>query len=412
MEKLIIVRYGEMMLKGKNLKDFKNHLANNLHNSFFNMQLSYKQKHEHLLITNFSDHLEDLIIDKLNHIPGLYSYSIAYLVKNNEKEVLKISLDLLKNYDNSKTLKIETKRKDKTLPYTSQEFSLMMATKILIKYPHLNIDLINPQNIFNYELWPNNEVLIYFNKHKLLGGYPGNTQAKILHLISGGIDSPVAAIELIRKGVNLSLLHFESSPLTPLEGLDKVIALAEEISKYTYKQEINLYIVPFKPLHTELINKIDDSYIINIMRRMMYRISSRFADSLGINIISNGDSIGQVASQTLESIISIDNVINKTIIRPLATMDKDFIINLAYKYNTYKTSIIPFNDCCTAYLPKKPTTKPHIKKALYYESLINYEKIINEIMPTITLIKVTPNKKIRLTNLGLDFLEAIKHVKA
>lgn len=411
MEKIVIVRYGEMMLKGKNLKDFKARLSNHLTCSFKGMDLVFKQKHEHLIISNFNDNILSSIIDKLFHIPGLYSYSLGYLVNNSDSELLDISLKLLKDYDNTKSFKIETKRKDKTIPYTSQEFSLKMAKLIFTKNINLNISLTKPDNIMHFELLVNNKVLVYFDKIKLLGGFPANSQSKMLHFISGGLDSPVAAIELLRKGVNLSLIHFESSPLTPLEGLDKVITLCEEIAKFTPNEEITLYVVPFKELHQELIKKIDDQYIINIMRRMMYRIAERFANTKKIDILSTGDSIGQVASQTLESIYSIDNVISKTVIRPLATMDKDMIITLANKYNTYNTSIIPFNDCCTAYLPKRPTTKPKISKAQYFESLIDYEQIINNILPKITQLNVSINKPIRLKNKGLDFLEAISNAR-
>ena len=232
---------------------------------------------------------------------------------------------------------------------------------------------------------------IYTNGYKGSGGYPNGTQAKGMLMLSGGIDSPVAGYLAMKRGIKLDAVYFEAIPHTSLEARNKVIELTKKLTKYTDK--INLHIVNFTKIQEEIYKTCNPTYCITIMRRMMYRITERLSKIRKCLVISNGESIGQVASQTLTSMRAINSVIDIPVIRPVACFDKLEIIDLARKIDTYETSILPYEDCCTIFVPKHPVINPEIKKCLEYEELIDYKNMIYNAVKNEEIIKINYNQE-------------------
>ena len=244
-----------------------------------------------------------------------------------------------------------------------------------------NIDDINKDDTY-----------IYFNDIKGLGGYPVGVQKKGLLMLSGGIDSPVAGYLALKRGIKLDAIYFEAIPHTSLNAREKVISLANELLKYT--TNINLYVVPITKLQESIYKNIDTTYMITILRRMMYRIAEKIAEEKDYLVLINGESIGQVASQTLSSINVINKVVNISIIRPVACFDKLEIIDIAKRINTYNISILPYEDCCTVFVPKHPVINPKLEKCEHYESLIDYKTMIDECIKNTFVVKINDNEEI------------------
>lgn len=244
-----------------------------------------------------------------------------------------------------------------------------------------------------------------------MGGFPATIAGKGLLMMSGGIDSPVAAYLGIKQGVEIELIHFESSPLTPLESINKVTDLAAKLAVFLPNEKIKLHVVPFMPLHEAMLNHVKDSYVITIMRRMMYRIAERFANENNIDILLNGESVGQVASQTLASMKVVENVTNIPIVRPVATYDKIDIINIAQYIDCYDISIRPFSDCCSIYVPKNPVISPTIKRCLEEEARFDFETIITETMENIKTVVISKDDKIDFSMYGFTFLESYENMR-
>ena len=271
----------------------------------------------------------------------------------------------------------------KTTPLqTSMEFNNIVGGHIL-KNTNLKVDVHNPEILLHIEIRKEG-TFIYSDEVKGIGGYPVGIQGKGLLMLSGGIDSPVAGYLALKRGVDLECLYFESPPHTSIEAKNKVVKLADIINEYSGNIKVN--VVPFTKIQEEIYKNVPDSYCITIMRRMMYRIAEKVCKKKNLKVIINGESIGQVASQTLTSMIVINSVTNMPIIRPVACMDKLEIIEISKKINTYETSILPYEDCCTIFLPKHPVINPELKKAINYESLFNYEDLINDAINNIEVI--------------------------
>jgi thiamine biosynthesis protein ThiI len=267
------------------------------------------------------------------------------------------------------------------------EFNNVMGGYIL-KNTELKVDVHNPDIKLNIEI-RNEGTFIYFSELRGIGGYPVGIQGKGLLMLSGGIDSPVAGYLALKRGVDLECIYFESPPHTSLEAKNKVIELANIINEYSGNIKVN--VVPFTKIQEEIYKNVPDSYIITIMRRMMYRISERICQKHKLKVIINGESIGQVASQTLTSMIAINNVTNLPVIRPVACMDKLEIIDIAKKIGTYETSILPYEDCCTIFLPRHPVINPELKKCIEYENKFDYESLIEEAVNGVEIIKNLEN---------------------
>ena len=383
MQKLIFIKYGELTTKKGNRNVFIKKLTNNIKNIL--VSLNYAMKSDRSRIYIESNDI-DLVVEKLKNIFGIHSIVIAYKVDNNSDTIINSVLELVKN-ENFKTFKVDTKRADKRFEIHSMDFNKMVATKIL-KNMDVSVDVHNPELHIKIEIRVEG-AFIYFNEIKGLGGYPVGIQGKSLLMLSGGIDSPVAGYLALKRGVDIECLYFESPPHTSVQAKNKVISLANIINKYSGNIKVN--IVPFTKIQETILRNVKEEYIITIMRRMMYRIALKFAKKNKMQVIFNGESIGQVASQTLSSINVINNVCDIPVIRPVACMDKLEIIDIAKKIGTYETSILPYEDCCTVFVPKHPVINPTIDKCKLYEKSFDYETLIDEAINNIEVVSNLEN---------------------
>lgn len=380
MDKLIMIKYGELTTKKANRNFFINTLSKNIEQILKNEHVKITKDRVRMYIECIDEEL-DHIVEKLKKVFGLHGIVIADKVNTNVEEIEKISLKKLKN-TNYKTFKIETKRADKSFPIPSMDFNNHIGG-IILKNTNLKVDVHNPDVILYIEIRKEGTFL-YTNEIRGIGGYPVGIQGKGLLMLSGGIDSPVAGYLALKRGVDLECLYFESPPHTSQEAKNKVIKLANIINEYSGNIKMN--VVPFTKIQEAIYKNVPDSYIITIMRRMMYRIAERICQKHKLKVIINGESIGQVASQTLTSMIVINNVTNLPVIRPVACMDKIEIIDIAKKINTYETSILPYEDCCTIFLPKHPVINPELQKCIEYEKIFDYDSLIEECIDNIEVI--------------------------
>ena len=386
--RVIMIKYGELTTKKSNRKLFINTLYNNILNKLDGLNVEIRKDISRMYI-EFNDQDLDLIIDKMKHIFGIHAFVIAYKmnsdileIENNLKEIIKIT--------DFKTFKVETKRSDKTFPIESTEFSKKMGGVVLKNKKDISVDVHHPELTIHIEI-RNDYSYIYLNEYSGIGGYPVGTLGKGLLMLSGGIDSPVAGYLALKRGMKIDCVYFEAIPHTSLEARNKVIDLSKKLLNYC--NNFNLYVVPFTEIQEAIYKNIDNTYTITIMRRMMYRIMEKLVKKYKAHVIVNGESIGQVASQTLTSMQVINNVTNLPVIRPVACLDKLEIIDIARKINTYETSILPYEDCCTIFLPKHPVINPSMEKCLEYEKSFDYEKLILEAINNHEVIEISKNKK-------------------
>ena len=381
MQELIMIKYGELTTKKANRKIFINTLNQNIEKAL---------KSENVQITKDSVRMfikcenTNKIAIKLQKIFGIHSIVIAYKVNNNIEDVLKKSLEIMDK--NKQTFKVVTKRADKNYPVHSMEYSRRLGGLIL-KNSNFKVDVHNPDITLTVEI-RNEGTFVYVDEIKGAGGYPVSVAGKGLLMLSGGIDSPVAGYLTLKRGVNVECMYFESPPHTSKEAQNKVLKLSSILNEYSGK--IKVHIVPFTKIQEAIFKNCPDIYMITIMRRMMYRIAALYAEKIGAKILINGESIGQVASQTLDSMVCINSVTNIPVIRPVACFDKLEIIDIAKKINTYETSILPYEDCCTVFVPKHPVIKPEIEKCINYEQNFDYQTLIED---AINNIKTVTNFK-------------------
>ena len=391
MEKIILIKYGELTTKKSNRNQFIKKLNNNILKQINDLKLEIKYDQSRMFIFADEIYLDD-IVKRLNKVFGIHSIVICHPVDNNIENIKNKTLEILKN-ENFNTFKVVTKRSDKSYPITSNEVNNIIGGYIL-KNIDCKVDVHNPNIYVNIEI-RKDKTFIYTKEIKGIGGYPVGIEGKGLLMLSGGIDSPVAGYLALKRGVDLECLYFESPPHTSSLAKDKVIKLASILNEYS--KNIRIHIIPFTKIQEEIYKNIDDTYMITILRRMMYRIAEKVAIKRNCKIIINGESIGQVASQTLTSMNVINNVTNYPIIRPVACFDKLEIIDIAKKIDTYETSILPYEDCCTIFVPKHPVINPDLKKAKDFENLIDYEKLINECVNNMETIVIS--KKSEFDNL-------------
>ncbi|MBQ9425591.1 MAG: tRNA 4-thiouridine(8) synthase ThiI [Erysipelotrichaceae bacterium] len=383
----IVVRYGELSTKGKNRKDFTRQLTSNIRKRLKDHEkLTYNTLHDGLFIKlNGEDY--ETIREKLKDVFGYSYFSGAIRVEKDIDKVKEVSLDLARKH-NIRTFKIATKRHDKSFPLRSDDINRALAGNILHN-TDLTVDVHDP-DLMIYVSVDKDFIYVMDEKIKGAGGYPTGINGMAMVMMSGGIDSPVAAYLTMKRGLRIECIHFASQPYTSKQALDKVLTLAEKLS--VSQEEINVHIIPFTDLQLAIYKTVDEPYCITIMRRMMYRIADRICKERKIRVITNGESIGQVASQTPESISVIGKVADTLILRPLCMMDKLEIIDIAKRIDTYETSILPYEDCCTIFDPKNPVTKPREDKCLYFESLFDYEKLVDECVANDNIVNVSYRK--------------------
>ncbi len=372
MKKLIMIKYGELTTKKANRNVFVSLLSKNIKNMLKDYDVVIHKDRVRMYIEVKDDKFEE-VVSKLKKVFGIHGIVICHNVNTNTEIIKNEVLSMISNKNNL-TFKVNTKRADKDFEIGSMEFNNIIGGHVL-KNTNLKVDVHNPDIVIHIEIRKEG-TFIYTDEISGSGGYPVGVQGKGMLMLSGGIDSPVAGYLTLKRGVDLECIYFESLPHTSIEARNKVIELARIINEYSLN--IKVHVINFTKMQESIYKFCDDDYIITIMRRMMYRISEKLAKKHDCKIIINGESIGQVASQTLDSMVVINNVTNMPVIRPVACMDKLEIIDLSKKINAYETSILPFEDCCTIFLPKHPVIHPRLDKCMEMEKRFDYESLINE----------------------------------
>ena len=385
MQKIIIIKYGELTTKKDNIGLFLSALKTNVENSLSGMNTHITFDKGRMFV-EAQENNYDKVLEKLQKVFGIHEINIGYKIEN-DYEILKKELVNVVKDRNFTTFKVETKRSNKKFFKNSMEISKELGAVILTNIENKKVDVNNPELLINVEVRLD-AFYFYFDKVNGAGGYPIGTLGKGILMLSGGIDSPVAGYLCAKRGVKLEALYFESPPHTSIEAKNKVKKLAEILAEYN--GNIKLHVVNFTNIQEAIYKNIPHEYLVTIMRRMMYRIATQIAKHNRCKIIVNGESIGQVASQTLTSMSVINAVTDIPVIRPVACFDKLEIIDIANKIKTFETSILPYDDCCTIFVPKHPVINPELSKCISYEELIPYKDLINDAVKNHEIINITP----------------------
>ncbi len=383
MDRVILIKYGELSTKKGNRNFFINTLYNNVRNKLKNFDVKISKDRARMYI-EFKDEELKNIENCIDKIFGIHKYHIAYIVDTNIEAIKDKTLEVVRDL-NFKNFKVETKRSFKGFPTDSLETSKIIGGYILRNVDNITVDVHHPELLIQVEIREKNS-FIYLNDYQGSGGYPVGTQPKGFLMLSGGIDSPVAGYLAMKRGMKIEAVYFEAIPHTSLEARNKVITLTKKLASYT--DSINLHVVNFTPIQEAIYKNCRGDYCITIMRRMMYRIMERIVRERGGYVIVNGESIGQVASQTLVSMSVINEVTNVPVIRPVACLDKLEIIDISKKIDTYETSILPYEDCCTVFVPKHPVINPKLSVAVAEENKFDYQNMIDEAIKNLNTIKV------------------------
>ena len=384
MEKILMIKYAELTTKKDNRNFFINTLEKNIKSSLSDLNIEIIKDYYRMFI--ISNNYEETI-KRLKNICGIYE--IVPCIKDTDTSLENICWLAKSLIKEDTTFKVVTNRSDKSYPIPSMELSRKVGAYLLKNVNNLSVDVHNPKVFVNIELRKEG-VYIYTKGFKGMGGYPTGTLGKALLMLSGGIDSIVAGYLTMKRGVKLDFIYFESLPHTSLEAREKVISLAKILKKFGNTGK--LYVIPFTEIQESIYKELDPTYMITIMRRMMYRIAERVAKYTNSNAIINGESIGQVASQTLTSIKVVNDVTNYPIIRPLASFDKLEIIEIAKKIGSYDISILPYEDCCTIFVPPHPVINPNLDYARELESKLDMN-MINNALHNILTIKLNDEVK-------------------
>ncbi len=384
----ILIRYGELSLKGKNRNSFIKQLLQNVKKALADFpNLEYQKQHDRMYIYLHGEDSEK-VSQILASVFGISSFSLAVKVESDIDQIVqaaKESVDLNEFH----TFKVAARRSDKMFPYISDQINRKIATEIL-KNSDWKVDVHNPDVKIVVEVH-RDATYIMTDRIQGAGGYPVGVGGKAMVLLSGGIDSPVASYLMMKRGVHIEAIHFAAPPYTSQNAQDKVLKLASMISGY--QGELIVHVVPFTNLQLAIYQHADESYAITLMRRMMMRIADGLAKKRHAQAIATGESVGQVASQTLESMQTINAVTNMPILRPVVCMDKVEIINLARSIGTYETSILPYEDCCTIFDPKNPATKPRIDRCEKYEQRWDWQSMVQDCIDNCEDLVVRPQQE-------------------
>lgn len=375
MQEVVLVRYGEIILKGLNRPLFEEKLLKNIKRALRNERFRIWRSQARIYIEPLVNESLNIpaIVEKLKKVFGIVSVSPAYKIESNMDSIYKASVECLRRMPNIRTFKVESKRGDKSFPMTSPEISRETGAFILNSIPSVKVDVNNPDAVVNVEV--REYAYVYSEVVRSYGGMPTGTNGKAMLLISGGIDSPVAGWMIAKRGVELEAVHFFSPPYTGPKARQKVIDLCKILASYTGR--IKLHIVPFTDIQIELRDKCPEEQLTILMRRFMMRIAEKIAKESQCSALITGENLGQVASQTMQSLVASDAVVSIPVFRPLIGFDKVEIVQAAQKIDTYETSILPYEDCCTIFLPKRPETKPKLNKLEESEKHLLIEELIN-----------------------------------
>ncbi len=387
MNKLIIIKYGELTTKKGNIKFFIKTLKKNIEVALTDLDFKIEYDNGRMFI---SSETLDEVRDRLKYVFGIHEIVEGYEYDSIEIEDIKENLKSLVTDKEIGSFKVRTKRSFKAYPLTSMEISKILGGVVLKNAASSKVDVHDPETLIDVEI-RSNKSYIYFESTPGLHGYPVGVQGKGMLMLSGGIDSPVAGFLSMKRGVRIEGIYFESPPHTSEAAKDKVKSLTRLLANYS--GYIRLHVINFTEIQEAIYKNIPHEYLITIMRRMMYRISERIAHKNNAKIIINGESIGQVASQTLTSMAVINEVVRMPVIRPVACLDKLEIIDISKKIGTYETSILPFEDCCTIFVPDHPVINPELEKCLEYEKMIDFESLIKDAIRNEEVLTIEKDEK-------------------
>lgn len=389
MENVIIVRYGEIMLKGQNKRFFENKLVKNIRHSLSDLGKFKIYKEHSRIYIDIEDYNVDEITDRVKKVFGVVFISVAKRFEVDLDVIKEVALkelqDRMAEDNNIKTFKVETRRADKSFPLESLEISRQVGGYLNSNVENISVDVHKPDVRINVEV--RDKAFVFSNRINGFGGLPLGTNGKAMLLLSGGIDSPVAGWLVAKRGVDIEAIHYHSHPFTSERAQDKVKDLAKILSIYCGR--FRLYSVNLLPIQKEINEKCPEEQMTILSRRFMMMIAEEVAKANKCNALITGESIGQVASQTMESLNVTNASVDMPVFRPLIAMDKVDIIEKAYEIETYETSILPFEDCCTVFLPKHPVTKPKLEKILQSQEKLDVEKLINEAIENMEVEVIT-----------------------
>ncbi|HSI67866.1 MAG TPA: tRNA uracil 4-sulfurtransferase ThiI [Planococcus sp. (in: firmicutes)] len=388
----VLVRYGELSTKGKNRNSFIGRLRDNIRHTFSDLDgLHIKAERDRMFLSSEDEAVMEAVIGKLPKVFGIQSFSPVSECELTLDAMKETAMSIIGKMDTAdKTFKVSVKRPNKAFPHEKPEIMSEVASQVLRNFPDLKVQMKNPDIELKVEI---REKAAYMMADVIqgAGGLPVGAGGKALLMLSGGIDSPVAAYEMMKRGVRLELVHFFSPPFTNDRSKEKVFDLAEQLTHFG--SSLNLHIIPFTKLQQEVHKQVPDNITMTSTRRMMLKVADLVLEETNSKAIITGESLGQVASQTLESLQAINAVTHTPVLRPLIAMDKLDIIDTAQRIGTYDISIRPFEDCCTVFTPANPKTKPKLEKVEYYENFLSFDELIQEAVDGREIIKFPRAKK-------------------
>lgn len=385
MERVILLRFSEIFLKGNNRKFFEKKLIDNIKETLKSYEYRFSTSQNRYVVSDYDVDLEAEIVERLKKVFGIYSLSVANKVKTDFGEIRKAAVDLFD--DTPLKFRVTVRRADKRVEIQSPVMAAEIGGDILEKYPETSVDLTNFDKEVYVDIRENGYTYIFLDKIHCAGGMPVGSSGKALCLLSGGIDSPVAAYMMAKRGLQIDAIHFHSMPYTSEQAKEKVVSLAKIVSAYA--GHIKLHVVPFTEIQENIHKFCPPEYMITIMRRIMMRISERLAMQINAGALVTGESLGQVASQTMQSITVTNKVIERLpVFRPLIGFDKEEIVRISKHIDAFETSILPYQDCCTIFLPKNPVIRPKLELIERAEKALDVEGLIKRAMDNIEVIEV------------------------
>ena len=369
MELLLIKYASEIFLKGLNRGRFEKKLRDNIKNVLKNDEYTFYTDQNRWFIQ-----AEDVSVikEKVKKVFGVFEVCTVVQTERDIEKIKELALDVMKKMPEGTSFKVATKRADKKFPMNSMELSSLVGAYILSNTEGYHVEIKKPDFVVEIEI--REMAYVYVNKEKGIGGMPYGINGSTMLMLSGGIDSPVAGFLMAKRGIEVHGVYYHSHPYTSERAKDKVKELASILSQYTGK--IHLHVVPFTEIQMEIMDKCPENELTIIMRRFMMKCACALAEKIGIPSVTTGESIGQVASQTMESIVVSDEAGDRPVFRPLVAMDKGDIMEISEKIGTYETSILPYEDCCTIFVPKHPVTKPKLKYIKIHEEALDSDALV------------------------------------
>lgn len=391
MEMVLLVRYAEIHLKGLNRPFFEKQLVSGIKKALQDFGADVERAQSRIFVHGISPARLEEAIDKLRHVFGVHSVSPAAVTESNWENICAVACDMMAQELEGRTsagFKVFARRANKRFPIRSMDMNSKLGEILLERFPALHVDVHTPEIKVGVEV--RERTYIYLREIHCAGGMPTGTNGRAALLISGGIDSPVAGYMIAKRGVELSAVHFYSYPYTSERARDKVVALTRIVSRYA--GQIRLHLVPFTDIQLAIYEHCPSSQTTVIMRRLMMRIAEMIAREDGAQALVTGEAIGQVASQTMESLAATDDAVSLPVFRPLIGFDKSEIVERAESIGTFETSILPYEDCCTVFVPQHPITKPKVEDMRASEALVDFTDMIKAAMENKELLLVHPEE--------------------